>query len=74
MIILLSYNSQTKSKVKNVRVKSPTNANTDHHNGDLQFVILLVTWQCSEPVIISETKPYSVTTQIGFGLTVSTQP
>jgi len=31
------YSSQTKSKVNELRVKSPTKANTDHHNGDLKF-------------------------------------
>jgi len=31
---ILKYNSQTKSKVIDLRVKSPTKPNTDLHNGD----------------------------------------
>jgi len=31
------YISQTISKVNNLRVKSPTKANTDHHNGNLKL-------------------------------------
>jgi len=33
------YNNQTKSKVNALRVKSPTKANTDLHNGDLKDVV-----------------------------------
>jgi len=32
----LSYNSQRKVKVRRIGTKSPTKANTDHHNGDLK--------------------------------------
>jgi len=31
-----SYNSQRKATVQNIGTKSPTKANTDHHNGDLK--------------------------------------
>jgi len=30
-------NSQTTSKVNDLRVKSPTKTHTDHHNGDLNL-------------------------------------
>jgi len=33
------YSSQTKYKVNDLRVKSPTKANTDHHNGDLKILV-----------------------------------
>jgi len=32
-----SYNSQRKAKVRKIRTKRPTKANTDHHNGDLKW-------------------------------------
>jgi len=32
-----SYNSQRKAKVRRTGTKSPTKANTDHHNGDLKW-------------------------------------
>jgi len=32
------YNSQTTSIVNDLRAKSPTKADTDHHNGDLKNV------------------------------------
>jgi len=35
-----SYNIQ--SKDLNVKVKSPTKANTDHHNGDFKIVLFLL--------------------------------
>jgi len=31
------YISQTKLKVNDLRVKSPTKTNIDHHNGDLKL-------------------------------------
>jgi len=31
-----SYNSQRKVRVQIIGTKSPTEANTDHHNGDLK--------------------------------------
>jgi len=30
------YNSQRKAKVRRTGTRSPTKANTDHHNGDLK--------------------------------------
>jgi len=36
------YSSQTKSKVNDLRVKSPTKANTDLHNGDLKIMVFLL--------------------------------
>jgi len=35
--VLLRCNSKFKYKVDNIRVKSPTKANTHLHNGGLQF-------------------------------------
>jgi len=37
------YSSQTKVKATNdLRVKSPTKVNTDHHNGDLKLLFSLL--------------------------------
>ena len=40
-LLQLSYNSQTKSNFKNVRVKSTTKANIGHYNGDIKIVIFV---------------------------------
>jgi len=36
-LLYLRYSSQTKSKVNELRVKSQTKTNTDHHNGDFKL-------------------------------------